>query len=523
MENVNGTKNLIKVYTRQADDNGYSNDIAASVHIARVTETGDAEPFNNNYGVLFAKGAVTADNTIKCKGLKNPSIYRAADDLYVIAAPLCAGGAEFDEETKGCAAMWVTSDLVDYSDMKMLYLNSDAYVDKLHILYNMEKGRFEIRWKDINGRVYINYCTDLVNQVDMSMPFLLSDTEIPDCDTVSVDDDTLARMNDKMQSYRKGHDADGAMKFSFPLASGWADPQIFAWDGKYYFIATNDNNNNIGIFVRESDTVKGLFEGAEPILILKDDKEKKLIQNFWAPELHVIGGDVYILFAVSGETFGPQCHMMKLKNGGCISNIGDWEEPVRVKKQDGEYLADAGITLDMTYFEAGGVSYLCWSYREHIFSEKDTGSMLYIATIDSKNPYVLTSEPVLLSRPLWGWENTDGTINNEGPFALVRDGIVYLAFSGGSAVGDSYAVGFLIADAHDDLLNIVNWYKKPFPVHTSYTIDGEYGPGHNSFFTDEHGNVYTVYHAKEKISGTPRCTGVCRLEFDSDGEPYIVL
>ena len=101
----------------------------------------------------------------------------------------------------------------------------------------------------------------------MSMPFLLSDTEIPDCDTASVDDDTLARMNDKMQSYRKGHDADGAMKFSFPLASGWADPQIFAWDGKYYFIATNDNNNNIGIFVRESDTVKGLFDGAEPILI----------------------------------------------------------------------------------------------------------------------------------------------------------------------------------------------------------------------------------------------------------------
>ena len=100
MENVNGTKNMIKVYTRQADDNGYSNDIAASVHIARVTETGDAEPFNNNYGVLFAKGAVTADNTIKYKGLKNPSIYRAADDLYVIAAPLCAGGAEFDEEDR---------------------------------------------------------------------------------------------------------------------------------------------------------------------------------------------------------------------------------------------------------------------------------------------------------------------------------------------------------------------------------------------------------------------------------------
>lgn len=516
-------KNIVKVYTREADDNGYSKDIAASVHIARVTESGGAEPFNNNYGVLFAKGSITAKNTIKYKGVKNPCIYRAAKDLYVIAAPLCDGKNDYDEDTKGCVAMWVSSDLVDYSDMKILYLNSDAYVDRMHISYSMEKGRYEIRWKDTDGKVYINCCTDVINQVDMTMPFLLDDTDVPDCDTAEVSDELLDRMNDKMQSFRKGHEAKGAMEFSFPLAIGWADPQIFAWDGKYYFIATNDNNNNIGIFVRESDTVGGLFEDAEPVLILKDDKEKKLIQNFWAPELHIINGDIYILFAVSGETFGPQCHMMKLKKGGSISNIDDWEEPVRVKKQNGEYLAEQGITLDMTYFEAGGVSYLCWSFRRHIFSELDTGSMLYIATIDKENPYVLTSEPVLLSRPLWGWENTDNTINNEGPFAIVRNGIVYLAFSGGSAGGDSYAVGFLIADEHDDLLNIVNWYKKPFPIHTSYTVKGEYGPGHNSFFTDENGNVYIVYHAKEKLRNAPRCTGVLRLEFDCDGEPYIVL
>ena len=147
--------------------------------------------------------------------------------------------------------------------------------------------------------------------------------------------------------------------------------------------------------------------------------------------------------------------------------------------------------------------------------------MLYIATVDSDKPYVLTSEPVLLSRPLWGWENTEGTINNEGPFALKRNGKVYLAFSGGSAGGDSYAVGLLIADENDNLLNPMCWYKKPTPIHTSYTVRGEYGPGHNSFFTDDNGNVYIVYHAKTALKDAPRCTAVRGIWFDDDGEPVV--
>ena len=519
---MNNNMNQIKVYTRDADDNGYSKDIAASVHIAYVTEAGDIKPFNNNYGVLFAKGKITSKNTIKCIGLKNPSIHKAADDLYIICAPLCDKETGYDEDTRGSVAMWVTTDMVDFSEMKMLHLNTDSLVDRISVSYNTPMGRYELVWADMDGKTYVNYCIDVINQVDVSMPFAAEGIEVPVSDTTEVSDTTLARMNNKLGSFRKGNPSDTAMEFEFPLAVGWADPQVFKWNDKYYFIATNDNNNNIGLFVRESDTVKGLFEEAEPVLILPERKEKKLIQTFWAPEFHVINDELYILFAVSGEEFGPQCHMMKLKAGGNILCENDWEEPVRVKKANGDFLADKGITLDMTYFEAGGKSYLCWSYREHIFSELDTGSMLYIATIDKENPYVLTSEPVLLSRPLFGWENTDGTINNEGPFAFKKDGVVYLAISGGSACGDSYAVGFLIADERDDLLNVVNWYKKPFPIHTSYTIPGEYGPGHNSFFTDDNGNVYIVYHAKEALRDAPRCTGIQLMDFDEDGEPYVV-
>ena len=126
----------------------------------------------------------------------------------------------------------------------------------------------------------------------------------------------------------------------------------------------------------------------------------------------MIGGELYILFAVGGKKWAPQCHMMKLKKGGDILKSEDWEAPVRVCRRDGSYLTRDGITLDMTYFKVNDISYLAWSYRYGINSPSDTGSMIYIATTDEKKPWVLTSEPVLLSRPLFGWENTAGTINN---------------------------------------------------------------------------------------------------------------
>ena len=40
-------------------------------------------------------------------------------------------------------------------------------------------------------------------------------------------------------------------KYEFPLAVGYADPVILRWKGSYYFVSTNDNLNNIGIFVRK--------------------------------------------------------------------------------------------------------------------------------------------------------------------------------------------------------------------------------------------------------------------------------
>lgn len=313
-------------------------------------------------------------------------------------------------------------------------------------------------------------------------------------------------------------------KYRFPLAVGYADPVILRWKGSCYFVSTNDNLNNIGIYVRKGKIVKDLFDpGAKEYLILDRDERRGLNQTFWAPEFHICGGQLYLFFAVSGHQWGPQCHVMRLTEGGEITDPDSWDDPIRVVKQDGTFLCETGITLDMTYFEVKQTGYVAWSERYRIGRPDDSGSMLYIATVDPHQPWRLTSEPVLLSRPLFGWENIEGTINNEGPYALVTGHKVYLAYSGGAANGYSYAVGLLSIEKDKDLLDPVNWYKSPAPVLSFYSVEGEYGPGHNAFYVNEHGDVMITYHAEPTMKGSKRCLAIRRVHFDLDGEPRFDL
>jgi GH43 family beta-xylosidase len=308
--------------------------------------------------------------------------------------------------------------------------------------------------------------------------------------------------------------------YGFPLARAWGDPVIFKWNGKFYFIATTDARNNIGLYVREADNPHDLFaDGVKEHLILDRDEARQLIQTFWAPEFHVIGDDLYILFAVGPRSWGPQCHYMKLKKGASIIDPASWEDPVKILKKDGKGVGDGGISLDMTYIKAGGKSYYVWSYRRGIGSPRDTGSMLYIATVDEKDPGVLTSEPVLLTRPLYGWENVRGTINNEGPYAFNANGKVYLTYSGGDAGGYTYALGLLTADENSDLLNLASWTKSQAPVLSFYSIPGKFGPGHNAFFMDDYGNLMISYHGETSIRGRERCVAIHRVHFNVQGEP----
>lgn len=320
-----------------------------------------------------------------------------------------------------------------------------------------------------------------------------------------------------------------AMKASNDTSLGVnrADPCIYYndKDGYYYFIATNDANGNATFGVRKSKTIEGLREAEESEILSVDDYDD-VNMCLWAPEFHVIGGEMYIFFAANpADGWNVQCFVMKL-SGDDMTKKEDWDKPIRFLGMDGKPLTNAcdigGITLDMTSFELNGQTYVCWTQRDF---GKETGSIICIGTIEPSEPWKLTSKPVLICRPDYGWDNNDDTPVDEGPYAIITDSSIFITFSG-SSVGATYCVGMLKADINADLLDENSWTKSNFPILYPRAVEGEAGPGHNSYTTDEAGNLVFVYHARpvdDKGNVGSRNTGLRTVHFDVDGEPVLYM
>jgi len=519
-------KITLAVYHRQPEAGVYPGGLAFSVHLKYSRDGEEYRPLHKNYGIVFEKGDVSSQNLIVPRGVRDPKVFPMTDGLYGICGQRTLEDGTPDAECIGRRLLWTTRDFIRFERVGLVEPETLA-------CWNPADA---VEVDEAVGEKAITYWTPVEN-VGLEMPEEIeasSEAELNRVCAVALYSDG-SRAEKKLHWDLSGVDfarpgryearaAVGQNPLRFPLASGYGDPVLLRWEGKWYFVATNDNLDDIGIYMREGDTVEDLFrEDVVEHLILPLDRERHLIQTFWAPEFHMIGGELYILFAVSPEKWGPQCHMMKLKKGCSLIREDSWEDPIRVVKEDGSPLAVDAITLDMTFIPAESGAYVVWSYRENIGTPMDTGSMLYIATIDQREPWKLTSEPVLLTRPLYGWENVDGTINNEGPYAFVKDHRIYLTYSGGSANAYTYALGLLTADDRDDLLDLSSWTKSGTPVLTYYSVDGEYGPGHNSFYYNEDGEMMIAYHAETDIRERLRCDGIRRVHFRLDGRPDFEL
>ncbi len=561
-------KGKLLLYTREVLPEEYPDGLARSIHLAYSRDGKCYQALHDNYGILFAPGLISEKDTIVPKGLKHPEVFELPGGRYGITAERVNEDGSEDSGCQGKVLFWTTEDFMEFelqglADRHSLELEAMAAADKLPEGEAMTEqtaasGRSEgaaiakyigaaqlPKGAIAGGSVEIsaNLCDRLVQYWDKVYN---TEVRVPECVTVSsaqelsevsalavYSDGSTAKKQvlwemesidfDKAGSYKISGTVQNE-EYSFPVARGYGDPVLFSWKGSWYFIATNDNTDDVGLYVRRAETPAGLFEPqTEEHLILGRDETGEFWQTFWAPEFHVIGGALYILFAVGGKVWGPQCYVMRLREDGDILNPTDWERPVRIRRQDGSWLSTDGITLDMTYLRAGKRSYVVWSYRRHIGTPDDTGSMLYIAEIEEETPWQLKSEPVLLSRPLLGWENVSGTINNEGPHSFVSEGTVYLAYSGGSANRYTYVLGLLTAQEDADLLDVKNWKKSGFPVLSFYSVAGEYGPGHNSFFEDDFGNLMIAYHAEDAIDHMIRCDGIRRVHFAVDGRPLFDL
>jgi len=315
--------------------------------------------------------------------------------------------------------------------------------------------------------------------------------------------------------------------FPYPMMKTRPDPAVLLYKGRYYFISTDDDRQR-KIYIRSADTLEGLEDGRTEEVLLWDgdipDGERH--GEHWAPELHAIGGRLYCFLAISvnNKWHGVQAHVALLK-GDDPMNPQHWETPRRVLDRHGKVLADLAIrersiSLDMTYFEHNGKSYVCWS-QPRWFGEEQERAALYIATVNPEQPWRLTSDPVRICRNEYGWDRGGGVASgvSEGPYVLKRGDRIYMVHSG-SNVGPNYTVGLLEIAAADDPLDPAAWKKSNYPWMHSLSQPGQYGPGHNMFVQDEFGDWYNIYHACDARGGF-RHASIRPVHFRFDGSPIL--
>ena len=296
--------------------------------------------------------------------------------------------------------------------------------------------------------------------------------------------------------------------FDNPLAEQRADPWVYRGeDGFYYLIATVPAYDRI--VMRQADSINGLKHAEERTLWTKHPSGE-MSAHIWAPELHRVDGKWYVYFAAGEAEDIWKIRMWALSNDADDPMTGEWTE-------EGQIQTDRdGFALDATTFEHDGRRYLIWAERD------GDGTSLILS--EMTDPTTLTGAQVVITRPEFSWERSKYNVN-EGPAVLKHEGRLFVTYSA-SATNDKYAVGLLWIDAGADLLDSTNWHKSPGPVFYSNAEVDRYGPGHNSFTTDDDGNTVMIYHAREykeidgpELQNPDRATRARAIRWTDSGFP----
>lgn len=569
-------------YTRQPkEDIIYAKRMAYSMHLA-IRDTGERfEPLHHNEGILYAKAVQNAqDGTLDARSLRAPWMFALEKGGFGVAAIRTGADGEPDPDSEGCILFFTSNDLVHYEETGLCRLAENGYITEVRCRYDEEAGQYRICWRNdkdewmegactVDGEMKL--CQDSARRSEIpgipSAPlaereteavegmvagnrieipaeaglYLLQKLTVPVCVGMTLSADTVTGTADlekvkAVASYSDGTRVERRVDWEdisdgnvirgrvhqesvpAPFAENRADPVCMYRDGKYYFIATNDADNNRTLYMRCADTLAGIAEAPE-VLFLDTETYPGIGGLLWAPEFHEIDGKLYVFHAAtSGEFFCEESRVRRMRDGGDPMCREDWSEPVMVVKKDGSPLCEEGkvISLDMTAFSYEGKMYAMWSQRQ--FLPVDQGAWLYLAQIDEKEPWRLVSDPVCIARPEYGWENNH-TYVVEGPYALYRDGRLMVTYAA-AAVDATYTVGLLKPVMGSDILDPANWRKNNYPLMSSNSVAGQYGTGHNSYLTDPDGLVWNFYHMRCNVDG-PRSSAVRRVHFDIDGEPML--
>ena len=308
------------------------------------------------------------------------------------------------------------------------------------------------------------------------------------------------------------HDGEARMVFvhgSYPYA--------IMWEGNCYYTMQLETADSIIIY--EAKSADLLSQGKRHLAWHADS-----MTHIWSPELHRVNDKWYLYFeADDGNTDDHQLYV--LENPSRSPMEGEFKLKGAIKTND-----EWNFGLHPTSVIVEGKQYLLWSGWENRRKETET-QCIYIARME--NPWTLSSERVMLSKPELEWErqwiNPNGDRSNypifvnENPEAFVTpDGRhVCVCYSASGIWTVYHALGMLYAHTDADLLDPNSWTKVQEPLFVADDSNRLYGTSNISLLNMPDGKpTEMLYEANLLANGQwLRCIWVQQIGWNKNGLP----
>lgn len=296
--------------------------------------------------------------------------------------------------------------------------------------------------------------------------------------------------------------------FKNPIFENGADPWLYKHcNGFYYFMVTRGDR----IELWASRSITGIGQ-AEKKTIWTPGSTGPCSKNLWAPELHFINDKWYVYFTANDGGGDETRRIFVLENESEDPMLGTWTEKGQVNTQ---YPGLDGTVLQHNrelYFLYAGYG----NFPEY-------GSAIYIAKMS--DPWTLSGEDVLLTKPEFDWEMRGGMAINEGPAILKRNGRIFVIYSASTTWTEDYCLGMVSAPDESDLLDIDSWTKSAFPVFAKSVENRVVAVGHNSFVkSPDDKEDWIIFHGiseqrGHKLNTAFRSTWAQPFYWNSEGLP----
>ncbi len=510
---------FIRAYTMDWD-----NEESDSLHLEYSYDKNKWYSLNGGNGVLFPM--------LGSKQMKNPRLKREEDGNFLLLA----------EDAKDASLLmeFHSTNLIEYTEERLLKNSSITAVD--HILgpnkpLEISLGELDVLLKKWGKPEAVTPKEHIFIEVNDPAK-LPSEVSIPYSNgsyinqKLTWDLSNITKIPTEGSFTLKGSFIEH--RYSNPFIMHAADPYIYRHtDGSYYFTSSHaDPEHDLEgkyqyrkITLRKAETLEDLGDFSnnytEKVIFSREPLVNETSPHIWAPELHFIDSKWYLYFTTTisnDNRWEIRPHVLECSDEDPMN--GTWVNKGVMQSIDPSSIAFTRFSLDHTVFEHKGTLYMIWAQQD------EKNSDLFIAKMI--NPWTIDAKVTKVATPQYNWE-THGFSVCEGPSILKRNGRIFLIYSA-SGTDALYCMGMITVKEDADLLEASSWTKTPYPVFQSNRLNGQFGPGHNSFTVDVDGNDILVYHARQKerylvdegyqpLYDVGRNASIGRIYWNPDGTP----